>query len=68
MTVAAPSIEACDEPPRDAALAVDEGLETHNQAAAPLRDVRPLAAISRLHDGTLVGGAVGRPWGSCCEI
>ena len=68
MTVAAPSIEACDEPPRDAALAVDEGLETHNQAAAPLRDVRPLAAFARLPDGTLVGGAVGRTWGSCCEL
>ena len=61
-------IEVSDEPPRDAARAVDEGLEAHNQAAAPLRDVRPLAAFARLPDGTLVGGAVGRTWGSCCEL
>jgi GNAT superfamily N-acetyltransferase len=26
------------------------------------------AALARLPDGTLVGGAVGRTWGSCCEL
>jgi GNAT superfamily N-acetyltransferase len=63
-----PAIEVCDEPPRDAVLAVDEGLEAHNQAAAPLSEVRPLAAFARLPDGTLIGGAVGRTWGNCCEL
>ena len=68
MSTTAPAIEVCDEPPRAAALAVDEGLDAHNQAAAPLGDVRPLAAFAHLPDGTLVGGAVGRTWGSCCEL
>lgn len=62
------AIEVLDDPPQAALLAVDAGLEEHNQAAAPLKDVRPLAAFARLATGEIAGGAVGRTWGACCEL
>lgn len=47
---------------------VDAGLGRSNDAAAPLHDVRHLACFARLPDGDVVGGviggAVGRTWGS----
>ena len=57
-----------DDPPKAVLDAVDEGLERHNQAAAPLHDVRPLACVARDEAGRVIGGAVGRTWGSCCEL
>jgi GNAT superfamily N-acetyltransferase len=57
-----------DRPSQEALLAVDEGLETHNQASAPLAEVSPLAALAHDSSGRLVGGAVGRTWGRCCEL
>lgn len=57
-----------DDPPQTVLDAVDEGIERHNRAAAPLHDVRPLACIARDADGRVIGGAVGRTWGSCCEL
>jgi GNAT superfamily N-acetyltransferase len=57
-----------DNSPASALQAVDAGLETHNQAAAPLGEVRPHAAIASLPSGEVVGGAVGRTWGACCEL
>lgn len=57
-----------DAPPEDMLLAVDTGLEQHNHAVAPLDDVRQLAAFARDETGTVVGGAVGRTWGECCEL
>ena len=54
----------------DAALlrAIDDGLDAHNQAFAPLGDVRPLACAAHTPDGVLIGGAVGRSWGGCVEL
>lgn len=57
-----------DTPPEDKLLAVDTGLEQHNYAVAPLKDVRQLAAFASDETGTVVGGAVGRTWGRCCEL
>jgi ribosomal protein S18 acetylase RimI-like enzyme len=57
-----------DAPPEDSLLAVDAGLERHNHDAAPLADVRPLAAFATDDSETVVGGAVGRTWGKCCEL
>ena len=56
--------------PSDALLAaVDEGLESHNYEAAPLlAEVDRLAAFARDPSGRLIGGAVGRTWGACCEL
>lgn len=57
-----------DAPPEDALRLVDAGLEAHNHAMAPLADVSPLAAFAAEPSGQLVGGAVGRTWGRCCEL
>jgi GNAT superfamily N-acetyltransferase len=60
--------QTTDTPPDDILLAVDAGLEQHNQAAAPLSEVMPLAAFASDPSGQRVGGAVGRTWGRCCEL
>lgn len=57
-----------DAPPESLLLTVDAGLEQHNQAVAPLADVRPLGAFATDESGAVVGGAVGRTWGQCCEL
>lgn len=57
-----------DTPPEHKLLAVDTGLEQHNHAVAPLTDVRQLAAFAADDSGAVVGGAVGRTWGQCCEL
>jgi ribosomal protein S18 acetylase RimI-like enzyme len=57
-----------DEWPREAAHIVDAGLGDSNDAAAPLHDVRPLGCVARLPSGEVVGGAMGRTWGACCEL
>ena len=50
------------------ALIVDAGLGVANEAAAPLHQVRRLASFARASDGTVIGGAIGRTWGRCCEL
>jgi len=62
------SFSTPDAPPDAWLLAVDAGLDAHNQAAAPLGDVTPLAAFAHDAAGALVGDAVGRTWGACCEL
>lgn len=57
-----------DTPSEDKLLAVDTGLEQHNHAVAPLEDVRQLASFATDEAGRVVGGAVGRTWGLCCEL
>ena len=57
-----------DDVPRDDGRAVDAGLGESNAAAAPLHEVRPLSCFARTAAGQLVGGVVGRTWGSCCEV
>jgi len=51
----------------DAAI-VDAGLGVANDAAAPLHEVRPLCCFARTASGQVLGGAVGRTWGACCEL
>ena len=57
-----------DEVPRDDAALIDSGLGHANQTAAPLHEVQPLACFARRVGGEVVGGAVGRTWGTCCEL
>ena len=57
-----------DDVPRDAGGIVDQGLGDANEAAAPLHQVRPLSCFARGPSGEVVGGAVGRTWGACCEL
>jgi ribosomal protein S18 acetylase RimI-like enzyme len=55
--------------PADASLGViDAGLEEYNISVAPLSDVKPLASFATDPSGRVVGGAVGRTWGRCCEL
>jgi len=62
------AFQVFDEPPESVVAAIDAGLDAYNQAAAPLGDVRPLAATAALPTGEIVGGALGRTWGACCEL
>jgi GNAT superfamily N-acetyltransferase len=61
------TLELHDELPPEADL-IDAGLGAANEAAAPLTEVRRLACIARAADGAVVGGAIGRTWGTCCEL
>lgn len=54
--------------PHDTARLVDEGLGAANEEAAPLQDVERLSCFARLPSGEVVGGAIGRTWGECCEL
>jgi GNAT superfamily N-acetyltransferase len=47
---------------------VDAGLGEYNMASAPLGEVRPLHVIATDETAVVVGGAVGRTWGGCCEL
>ena len=57
-----------DDLPGEATALIDAGLETSNSEAAPLHEVRPLSCFARNQAGAVVGGAVGRSWGQCCEL
>lgn len=61
-------ISVHDEPPADDARVVDGGLGEHNDAAAPLHQVRPLGCFAREPGLGVIGGALGRTWGECCEL
>jgi ribosomal protein S18 acetylase RimI-like enzyme len=60
--------EQTDAPAPADAAAVNDGLDASNRAAADWSAVRPLACFARLPLGELVGGAVARTWGGCCEL
>jgi ribosomal protein S18 acetylase RimI-like enzyme len=57
-----------DDVPAEDGRLVDAGLGESNARAAPLHEVRPLSCFARLPDQAVVGGAVGRTWGRCCEL
>ena len=54
--------------PAEAVAIVDAGLDSHNIAGAPLGEVQPLHVIAHDPGGAVVGGAIGRTWGECCEL
>jgi len=68
MSTEALSYTDFDDPPQAALRVVDDGLERHNHGAAPLSEVRSLASFAGSASGQVVGGAVGRTWGGCCEL
>lgn len=47
---------------------VDEGLDRHNQQSADFGAVHPFTCLVRSIDGTVIGGALARRWGTCSEI
>jgi GNAT superfamily N-acetyltransferase len=62
------AIDVHDSLPEADSGIVDAGLGAFNVAAASLQDVRPVSCFARLPGGDVVGGAIGRTWGRCCEI
>lgn len=62
------SIDTHDDCPQEDCALVDSGLGEANDAAAPLHEVRGVSCFARLPSGAVVGGAVGRWWGRCCEL
>lgn len=54
--------------PTDECALVDQGLGEFNEVAAPLHEVQPISCFVRSLSGQVVGGAVGRTWGACCEL
>ena len=54
--------------PHDEAALIDAGLGLSNDAGAPISDVQRLSCFARLPSGLVIGGAVGRIWGGCCEL
>ncbi len=68
MADAAFTLTVHDDVPADAGAIVDAGLGASNDAAAPLHEVQALACVARGAAGTVIGGAVGRTWGECCEL
>ena len=49
------------------AQVIDDGLDQFNHAA-DLSGVTPFTSVARLGDGRIIGGAIARRWGACCEI
>ena len=47
---------------------IHQGLDTFNNAAAPLHEVQALSCFAHTPLGKLIGGAIGRCWGSFCEL
>ena len=62
------SIKAHDELPVAEAAVIDEGLGRSNDAAAPLGEVKALSCFAHGADDAVLGGAIGRRWGECCEL
>lgn len=55
--------------PTDADVSpIDHGLHSYNQQAADLAAIRRFACYARGPEGTLVGGALARWWGTACEL
>ena len=61
-------IQAHDDLPSEASATVDAGLGEFNDQVAPLHEVQPLSCFARDAGEHIVGGAVGRRWGPCCEL
>ena len=57
-----------DESPEASLLVVDQGLDQYNLSVAPVSEVKSLASFATGPSGRIVGGAVGRTWGRCCEL
>lgn len=57
-----------DRGPAGAADTVDQGLGDFNAAAAPLHEVQALSCYAHDDSGQVIGGALGRSWGACCEL
>lgn len=60
--------ETTENPLLHEAALVDSGLDQFNHQAADLAAVRRFACFVRSDAGDLIGGAIARHWGRCCEV
>ena len=60
--------ECSDRASQDDLDAVDAGLDDFNAAEPEIHHVAPLSVLARDSAGQIIGGAVGRTWGQCCEL
>lgn len=61
-------LEVADRPTPADVAAVDDGLHAYNQQASELTTIQTFGCFARLPNGDMVGGAVGRTWGTACEM
>ena len=62
------AISVPSDPPREWIAAVDEGLDRYNRESSPVATEQRNFAFATDVDGRVIGGAVGRTWGRCCEL
>ena len=60
--------QTLDGRPAPEAGIVDDGLDAFNHEHAPLNDVAHTTCVARDDAGVVIGGAVGRTWGTCAEL
>ncbi len=61
-------VECLQDPTDVDVAAIDRGLHSYNQRAADLAAIRRFACYAKSSEGTLVGGALARWWGTACEL
>lgn len=57
-----------DDVPVEEGRIVDTGLGEANERAAPLHELQPPSCFARLPSNAVIGGAVGRTWGSAVSF
>ncbi len=62
------SISTHDRCQSEESAIVDSGIGESNDAAAPLHEVQPISCFARSDLDCVIGGAIGRRWGECCEL
>lgn len=63
-----PLIETLLDPSDADVEPVDRGLHAYNQRSADLAAIRRFVCRARSTEGTLIGGALARRWGTACEV
>jgi len=53
---------------QDEITTVETGLQNYNKQSSTIGEVRSLHVTATANDGTVYGGALGRTWGTCCEL
>ena len=62
------SYMTCETPTPEQLAEVDRILDEFNHTDGPIDEVRRLCVFAKGEGDTVVGGAVGRTWGECCEL
>jgi ribosomal protein S18 acetylase RimI-like enzyme len=66
--VAMVTLSTHDSCPPDESAIIDNGIGEANDEAAPLHEVQAISCFAKSNSDDVIGGAVGRWWGECCEL